>query len=193
MPTWLLFVGLTILCWGMYGNFMHAGSMKMADPQLGRIKSFLWVGVAYCVTAVILPAVYIMAKNGSWKMPPAGVMWSLLGGTAGAVGAFGAILGLGAAFDAQVKPAPLIVMSLIFAGAPLVSALHSLVIDPAAVKYIRFPFVLGAVMAVGGGYLCARFKPTPPPPPKAAAAVTPTGPGVRTSGPAMDTSKYKVS
>jgi hypothetical protein len=169
--TWLYFVLLTILCWGVYGNLMHTGSLEMKDPQLGRIKAFFWVGVAYFITAVVLPALWIVKAGGSWKMPSAGILWSLLGGTAGAVGAFGAILGLGAAFAAKVSSPPLVVMSLIFAGAPLVSGLHSLAIHPVPFKSIDIRFILGAVMAVSGGYLVARYKPAGAPPPAKSAAV----------------------
>ena len=68
----------------------------MDDPGLGRIKSFLFVGVAYFLVAVIGPLAILKIKKASMKMTVKGVIFSFLAGTAGAVGAFGILLALGA-------------------------------------------------------------------------------------------------
>src|SRR5436189_3071093 len=114
---WLFFSLLTVLCWGLYGAFLHSGQMGMHDPVNGRYKAFLFVGIAYFLTAVLAPLAVLMMNGASWKMPAAGMTWSLIAGIAGAVGAFFALLALGAA---KGSPA---VMTVIFAGAPIVNAI----------------------------------------------------------------------
>ena len=88
----------------------------MADPLNGRYKAFLFVGIAYFLTAVLAPLAVLLLNGASWKYPPAGMAWSLLAGIAGAVGAFCVLLAFGA------KGSPAVVMSIVFAGAPIVNA-----------------------------------------------------------------------
>lgn len=168
---WLSFVLLTALCWGLYGNILHVGSLGMADPQWGRIKAFFWVGMAYFIVAVLAPALYLQFGGANWKMPARGIWLSLLAGGLGAIGAFGVILALGAALKAGVGSAPMVVMSLVFALAPLIAGVHSLLTHPPAggLGGVDFRFYLGALLAVTGGFLVARYKPLPPPAPKPAA------------------------
>ena len=54
---WLIFALMTVACWGLYGIFLHAGQVGMADKELGRYKAFLFVGIAYFITAVLAPLV----------------------------------------------------------------------------------------------------------------------------------------
>ncbi len=42
---WLLFSLSTVVCWGLYGVFLHSGQTGMNDPVNGRYKAFLFVGV----------------------------------------------------------------------------------------------------------------------------------------------------
>ena len=53
--TWLAFALMTVVSWGLYGVFLHSGQAGMADPALGRYKAFLFVGIAYFLTAVLAP------------------------------------------------------------------------------------------------------------------------------------------
>ena len=80
---WLMFALMTVASWGVYGVFLHMGAVKMADPANGRYKAFLWVGVAYLITAVVAPALLLMIKGASWSMPAGGVTWSLIAGVVG--------------------------------------------------------------------------------------------------------------
>ena len=50
---WLFFALLTVASWGVYGAFLHTGQVAMNDPVHGRYKAFLFVGVAYFITAVL--------------------------------------------------------------------------------------------------------------------------------------------
>lgn len=169
--TWLAFALLTVISWGVYGVFLHTGQMNMQDPVNGRYKAFLFVGLAYFLVAVLAPLVMLLVSGASWKYPMAGMGWSLIAGIVGAVGAFGVLLAFGA------KGVPSVVMSIVFAGAPIVNAFVSLLQHPPAGGWgsIRWQFWAGIVLAAIGGCLVTLFKPMPAPPKKAVppvAAVT---------------------
>jgi hypothetical protein len=154
---WLLFSLLTVGCWGLYGAFLHSGQAGMHDPVNGRYKAFLCVGVAYFLTAVLAPLAVLWLKGATWSFSPGGVAWSLLAGVVGAVGAFGVLLAFGA------KGTPAVVMSIVFAGAPVLNAAYSLVMHPPAGGWLKlpWPFVLGIVLAAIGGCLVSLYKPAP--------------------------------
>ena len=113
---WLTYAILTVASWGLYGVFLHSGQMAMNDPVLGRYKAFLLVGVAYFIFAVLAPLVLLKANGSDFSFPARGIWISLIAGTLGAVGAFGILLAFGA------KGHPQVVMSIVFAGAPIVNA-----------------------------------------------------------------------
>jgi len=154
---WLFFALLTVASWGVYGTFLHTGQVAMNDPVHGRYKAFLFVGVAYFITAVLAPLAMLVLKGASWSFPARGIGWSLVAGIVGAIGAFGVLLAFGA------KGTPAVVMSIVFAGAPVVNALYSLVLHPPAGGWSKlpWPFVLGIVLAAGGGCLVSLYKPAP--------------------------------
>ena len=151
---------------------LHMGQVGMADPVNGRYKAFLFVGIAYFLTAVLAPLLILVAKGSDWNFPQKGLWLSLVAGILGAIGAFFVLLALGALFAQGNKSAPAIVMSLVFAGAPIVNAFVSLWMHPPAggIAKLPIPFVLGIVMAAVGGYLVVKFKPNPAP--KAAPEIT---------------------
>ena len=153
--TWLYFVLITVCCWGLYGVFLHTGQMSMGDPNHGRYKAFLFVGSAYLLIAVLAPAVMLIANGASWSFPVKGILWSTLAGLVGAVGAFCVLLAFGA------KGLPSVVMSIIFAGAPIVNAIAAMVMHPPAggLSSLRWPFVLGILLAALGGCLVTLFRP----------------------------------
>jgi hypothetical protein len=155
--TWLAFAMLTVVTWGLYGIALHAGATLMGgDQAVARMKAFLLVGVAYFVIAVVAPIVILLLYGKGFAMTPKGATWSLVAGTVGAIGALGVLL----AFGAEGKPP--VVMSIIFAGAPVVNAV-----------------VAGILMAAAGGCLVTYYKPPPPKPaaqrPAAAAAAPSPG------------------
>lgn len=156
---WLAFAALTVGCWGLYGVFLHTGQAAMQDPVNGRYKAFLWVGIAYFLTAILAPLALLAARGATWSFPAKGVVWSLLAGILGAAGALGVLLAFGA------KGTPAVVMSIVFAGAPVVNALYSLAQHPppGGLSRLPLPFVLGIVLAALGGCLVTLFKPTPAP------------------------------
>lgn len=157
--TWLTFALLTVAFWGLYGVLLHAGQGGMADPANGRYKAFLWVGIAYFITAVLAPVIVLLARGATWDMPGKGVWLSLLAGTVGAAGAFCVLLAFGA------KGLPSVVMSIVFAGAPIVNAVVALLLHPPAggLRAIRWPFAAGIVLAALGGCLVTLYRPMPAP------------------------------
>lgn len=156
---WLLFAGMTVVAWGLYGIMLHAGQLGMADSENGRYKAFLWVGIAYFLTAVLAPLLLLILRGAEWSMPSTGITWSLLAGVAGAVGAFGVLLAFGA------RGTPAVVMSIIFAGAPVVNAVVAIALHPPAGGWsaIRPPFIAGILLAAIGGCLVTLYKPNPGP------------------------------
>ncbi len=157
---WLVFSLLTVVCWGLYGAFLHAGQTGMNDPVNGRYKAFLFVGVAYFLFAVVAPIILLIVRGASWSFTPGGMGWSLFAGILGAAGAFGVLLAFGA------KGTPAVVMSIVFAGAPVLNALYTLIVHPPAGGWqkLPWPFVLGIVLAAVGGCLVSLYKPAPTPP-----------------------------
>lgn len=169
--TWLLFALMTVVSWGVYGVFLHTGQTNMGgDPSVARYKAFLFVGLAYFLTAVLAPLLLLMVKGAAWsEYGGKGMLWSLIAGIVGAIGAFGVLL----AFGAGGKPG--VVMSIVFAGAPVVNAIYSLYLHPPAGGWskVPLPFFLGILLAALGGFLVTYFKPAAPPAkPKQAAAHT---------------------
>src|SRR5438093_9844420 len=122
--TWLAFALMTVVSWGLYGILLHTGQMAMGDPVNGRYKAFLFVGVAYLLTAVLAPLVVLVANGASWQMPARGIGWSLVAGVAGAVGAFCVLLAFGA------KGSPAVVMAIVFGGAPVVNSIVAVALHP---------------------------------------------------------------
>lgn len=162
---WMMYALMTVVCWGVYGILLHTGQVGMGDPANGRYKAFLWVGIAYFLVAVLAPAAVLVANGATWDMPGKGLWWSLLAGVVGAVGAFGVLLAFGA------KGHPAVVMSIIFAGAPIVNAFVSLASHPPAGGWssVSWKFIAGIVLAACGGLLVTLYKPAAPPPASAPA------------------------
>jgi hypothetical protein len=155
--SWLFFSLATVGTWGLYGIFLHSGQMAMSDATNGRYKAFLFVGIAYLLTAVIAPLVILFRNGATLEFPAKGVALSLVAGILGAAGAFCAL----AAFGAGGSPS--VVMSIIFAGAPIINAVVAMLLNPptGGLSNIRLPFVLGILLAALGGFMVTAYKPTP--------------------------------
>ena len=128
---WQTFALMTVFSWGIYGVLLHSGRLgmlKAGDPANASMKAFLLVGIAYFVVAIVGPVFVLMANKTNWKFTGAGLSWSFVAGTAGAIGAFTLILALGAAAKGGASTAN--VMSLVFGGAPVVNALVSMMAHP---------------------------------------------------------------
>jgi hypothetical protein len=174
---WLFYVLLTVCTWGLYGVFLHSGQVAMNDPVFGRYKAFLFVGVAYFIFAVLAPLALLKLQGSDFNFTSKGMGISLFAGALGAIGAFGILLAFGA------KGTPQVVMSIVFAGAPIVNAVVATWMHPPkdGLAGVPWQFYLGIVMAAVGGCIVSLYRPAPAPKPvaKAAAAIAPANPGVR--------------
>jgi drug/metabolite transporter (DMT)-like permease len=156
---WLIFALMTVASWGVYGILLHSGQLAMGDPVNGRYKAYLFVGIAYFITAVLAPLAVLIVNGSNWDFPMKGMSLSLTAGVVGATGAFCVLLAFGA------KGTPAAVMSIVFAGAPIVNAVVAMWLHPPAggVLAIRWQFVAGIVLAAVGGCLVTLYKPPPAP------------------------------
>lgn len=182
--TWLYFALMTVACWGTYGILLHTGITHMArgggDPWAVRFKAYLFVGLAYFLTAVLVPLFLLMLKGDAWtNYPGKGMSWSLIAGVAGAMGAFGVLLAFG------FRGTPPVVMSIVFAGAPIVNAVISLILHPPAGGWrgLNWKFVVGILLAALGATLVTKFKPAPAPAKSPAQAAASAGEGGSTAQP----------
>lgn len=166
---WLTYALMTVSCWGVYGIFLHSGQVAMNDPINGRYKAFLFVGIAYFLTAVLAPLALLKMAGAEFVFPAKGLWLSLIAGIVGAAGAFFVLMAFGA------KGTPPVVMSIVFAGAPIVNAIVSIIMSPpaAGLGAIRWQFYAGILMAACGGTLVTLYKPPPAPPPAKATPETP--------------------
>jgi hypothetical protein len=144
-------IALTALCWGVYGPVIHEGQTLMGS----RLRPFMCVGAAYFLIAVIVPAALLSrgGEKGSWTMT--GVLWSLLAGACGALGALGVILALAAGGR------PIYVMPLVFGGAPVVNTLLSAFLNRSFAQ-LKAPFLAGLLLVITGAVTVLIFKPQPP-------------------------------
>jgi len=151
---------MTVVAWGVYGVFLKIGHENMHDKQgLGLFKAFLFVGIAYFLTAVLAPLVILVSRGADWSMPPMGMAWSLIAGIVGAIGAFCVLLAY------RAGGAPPVVMSIVFAGAPIVNAIVAVAVQPpqGGLSTVKPQFLLGLVCAALGGFLVTKYRPADPP------------------------------
>ena len=149
-PLALLFVLGAILSWGAYVPTIHEGQNGF---NRGPIRAFLFVGLAYCLTAVIVPAVMVFAlKMEPTVFPARGMSISTLAGIFGAAGALCVILAL------KNGGTPATVPPLVFAGAPLVATVISMILHRPSTSPSPL-FYVGILMAAVGAGLVLRFKP----------------------------------
>ena len=93
---WWMFVVGAVLSWGVYVPVLHEGQSSMGggSPKDGAVRAFLCVGIAYFITAVVIPLIALQfnladgekldftAKDGS--LNSRALSFSTLGGIAGA-------------------------------------------------------------------------------------------------------------
>ena len=74
---------------GVFGAVVEVVADKPIDFTFEPIRevAFLFVGIAYFITAVLAPLLMLVARDASWSFPAKGLWWSLIAGIAGAIGA----------------------------------------------------------------------------------------------------------
>ena len=143
-------IALTAVCWGVYGPVLHFGREAMHSS----LRPFMCVGLAYFLIAVLAPLALLARGGERGRWTAEGVLWSLLAGTAGALGALGVILALG--FGGK----PIYVMPLVFGGAPVVNTLLTAFMNK-AFDQLKAPFLAGLILVVLGAVTVLVFKPQP--------------------------------
>jgi uncharacterized membrane protein len=158
---WHAFVLGAVLSWGVYVPVLHEGQSALGEgrPSAGALRAFLCVGLAYFLTAVVIPlALFFTNLSGGEPLSfsqegilnSRGLIYALLGGIAGAAGALCIILSI------KSGGSPLYIAPLVFAGAPIMNSLVSL-----AWKTQRMPgplFFVGIVLAAVGAGLVLYSK-----------------------------------
>jgi hypothetical protein len=157
MNLWLAFVIGAVLSWGIYVPVLHEGQTKLGNPPpgpSGSLRAFLCVGIAYFITAVVVPLVLMaLDLSGGEKLDfnGRGASFATLGGVAGAAGALCIILSI------KNGGNPLFIAPLVFAGAPIVNAIVSMLWHPP--KFLPGPlFYAGIVLAAVGAGLVLYSK-----------------------------------
>lgn len=175
----VLFIAGAAVSWGFYVPVVHEATARIGS----NLRAFLFVGVAYFLTAVLVPMLLIfvfdfdptVTKKVNWNTGP--ILWGIAAGTAGAAGALFVI------FAVKTAGTPLYVPPLVFAGAPIIATLVTMFIFHPSDKMPDWRFFLGLLMAAAGAALVLLYKPKPaaahPPKPEAAATAS-AEPGAET-------------
>lgn len=145
---WIIFAVGAALSWGLYGPVLHQGQGALKSPM----RALLCVGVAYFLVGVIVPLISLWSQGelGGFNMKG-----TLLAGAGGAVGAIGAVCVI---YAFRSGGLPVYVMPLVFAGAPIVNALFSMLLHPP--KQTPNPLLyVGMVLAATGAGMVLYFKP----------------------------------
>jgi hypothetical protein len=118
---WMVFVGLAGLCWGVYVPLVAQGGKELKNSYV----SFLCVGAAYFLIAVLAPIGILYAKGKMPALNASGITLASLAGVAGALGALCVILAVG-----EFKGNKLFVAPVIFSLAPVINTIVSLLWHP---------------------------------------------------------------
>jgi hypothetical protein len=145
---WLLFVVGAVLSWGMYGSLLHRGQIALGSPM----KALLCVGVAYFLIGVLVPVAMLMAQGQLGGFNTGGTATATI---AGALGAFGALCII---LSFRAGGSPVIVMPLVFGGAPLVNVLVTTLQHPPRTAPSPLLYV-GFLLAAVGAFMVLYFKP----------------------------------
>ena len=164
MPKWLvvlLFIAGTALTWGIYVPSIHVAATSLKSNLL----AFLLVGVAYFLTAVLIPAALIWiagwdpTAKGTPNFAGHGIRWGLWAGMMGAAGALCVIFAVTAAGK---EWGPLVVPPLVFAFAPIVNTVATLLYFHPVKTPPDWRFFLGLGLAIAGAAMVMIYKPTDP-------------------------------
>ncbi len=175
-PSNMLMVVVTIfftaLCWGSYGPLLQWGHGDMGS---GRLRPFICVGIAYFFVAIVGPLLLMLVLGqekgeglfSGWTTT--GIFWSLAGGAAGALGAFGIILAL------NYGGTPTFVMPLVFGTAPVINTFIMLTVNKKWGEISPF-FAAGLILVAAGAVTVLLTAPKgAPPKAKTAAAKSAKG------------------
>ena len=127
---------------------LHQGQARLGSPM----RALLCVGIAYVLVAVLVPVGALTAQGGFGGFTTNGAVIATVAGSLGAAGAVCII------YAFRAGGLPTYVMPLVFAGAPLVNVLFSMVLHPP--KNAPNPLLyVGFVLAAAGAGMVLYFKP----------------------------------
>jgi hypothetical protein len=189
IETWLWYVVLAGLSWGMYVPLIFYGGSELEGqkPADSRLMAILCVGIAYLVIAVAVPvACYVSGANSLPKMTATGLSFSGLAGVAGAIGAlcvvFATQSAVASARGAGLPPNAfkVYIAPLIFSMAPVINVLVSLLWHPEKNSPWHFgleqmpgwKLLAGMVLVGAGAFLVLMAKEETEAAPKPPSAVT---------------------
>ncbi|HEY5402712.1 MAG TPA: hypothetical protein VIK24_07585 [Pyrinomonadaceae bacterium] len=145
---WIIFALGAALAWGLYGPALHQGQVQLGSPM----RALLCVGVAYFLIGVLVPVVMLSSQGQLNGFNMKGSIAATIGGVLGALGAVCII------FAFRAGGLPTYVMPLVFAGAPVVNVISTMVLHPP--KTSPNPLLyLGFILAATGAGLVLYFKP----------------------------------
>ena len=161
-PVVLAFVAGAVMSWGVYVPLVH----RAAEQLHSSLRAFLFVGVAYFLTAVLIPAALIFifnydptTKGQAPNFNTGPVLWGIAAGVAGAAGALCVIF---AATNAG-KGGVLYVAPLVFAGAPIINTIATMLVFHPTKQMPHPAFFAGLMLAAIGAALVMLYKPAPAP------------------------------
>jgi drug/metabolite transporter (DMT)-like permease len=148
---WHAFVLGAVLSWGVYVPILHEGQTNMGgEKKTSSMRGFLCVGLAYFLTAVVIPLAYMLIRGDKIEFSTYGASFATLGGVFGAAGALCIILSIGSGGS------PLYIAPLVFAGAPIVNSIVGLLWKT---QQVPGPlFFVGIVLAAVGAFLVLYSK-----------------------------------
>ena len=158
----LVFVAAAALSWGVYVPLVHRAAMEFRS----NLRAFMFVGVAYFLVAVLVPAVFVFLLRSDPTVKPGAIpnfrlascLWGIAAGTAGALGALGVIFAVTrAGTGAAIYVAPLV-----FAGAPIVNTIATMAYFHPVRTLPDWRFFLGLILAGAGAAMVMLYKPVDP-------------------------------
>ena len=145
---WVIFALGAALSWGLYGPILHQGQVELRNPM----RALLCVGVAYFLVGVLVPVISLWSQGQLGGFNLKGSAAATAGGALGAVGAVCII------YAFRNGGLPTYVMPLVFAGAPIVNVIVSMILHPP--KQAPNPLVyVGFLLAALGAGMALYFKP----------------------------------
>jgi len=156
----LISIVVAVICWGGYGPVLDAGRTDMGGSSL---RPFICVGLAYFLIAVLAPGILLQMTGEKGRWSPSGIVWSLIAGAAGAIGALGVILAF------KFGGRPIYVMPLVFGGAPVVNTFLTMFLAR-SYRQAGPIFFAGLILVIAGGIIVLVSRPSHAPPKPAAAA-----------------------
>jgi hypothetical protein len=128
---------------------LHQGQTQLGNP----LKALLCVGVAYFLMGVIVPVAGLSAQGGLSEFNTNGLIMAT---AAGALGAAGAVCIIWAFRSGGL---PVYVMPLVFAGAPIVNVMVTMLVHPpkSAINPLLYA---GFLLAAIGAGMVLYFRPT---------------------------------